>query len=87
MKRREITKLLETYDKVLDLLFIQNFTKQIMFVKQQLQCNLLFRIPESLFTNYCTNILNKNIRFRHFYSKNKGALDRSTIVTRKVNNP
>lgn len=32
----EIIKLLETHDKVLaDLLFIQNFTKQTMFVKKK----------------------------------------------------
>lgn len=71
----EIIKLLETHDKVLaDLLFIQNFTKQTMFVKKkQLLCNLLYRIPESIFMNCRKNILYKAIRVRHFYSKNKAA--------------
>lgn len=56
-----------------------------MFVMEQLLCNLLFRIPESLLIR--RSILNKNIRVRHFYSKNKAALDRFTVVSRKVNNP
>ena len=45
---RDIIKLLENHDKVpADLLFIQTFSKQTLFVKKQLLCNLVKEFPKA----------------------------------------